>query len=320
MSNLEKDQYLELYYFMKLNRELEEKLSFLYRQGKVLGGLYRSKGQEAISVGSAYALEPEDMIAPLIRNMGAILVKGFKVREIFAQYMGKASSPTKGRDSTMHLGDLRRNVVAPISNLGPMIPIMAGVALAFKLRNEKRVALTFIGDGGSSTGYFHEGLNIAAVLNVSFILIVENNQFAYSTPLSKQTRVKNLSDRAAGYGIEGVTIDGNDVIKVYETVKWARAEALVRGPILIECKTMRMGGHAEHDDAKYVPKELIMEWQKKDPIKNYRDFLIEKMIFLEEELNAVDEKINKQIADELMQVEAEGFPTGENELNDVYAK
>jgi TPP-dependent pyruvate/acetoin dehydrogenase alpha subunit len=319
MANITKEQYLEMYYFIKLNREIEDKLSFLYRQGKVVGGLYRSKGQEAISVGSAYALEPGDVVAPLIRNMGAVLVKGFTAREIFAQYMGKISSPTKGRDTTMHLGDLKRNVVAPISNLGPMIPIMAGVALSFKIRNENRVALTYIGDGGSSTGYFHEGVNMAAVFGVPFILIIENNQFAYSTPLSKQTHAKKLSDRAIGYGIEGITIDGNDIIKVYETVKWAREKVLREGPLLIECLTMRMGGHAEHDDAKYVPKELLEKWREMDPIDTYRRYLINNSVFSKEELDAVDEKIKKQISEALAQVEAEPYPKGQDELKDVYA-
>jgi pyruvate dehydrogenase E1 component alpha subunit len=200
-----------------------------------------------------------------------------------------------------------------------MIPIMAGVALSFKIRNENRVALTYIGDGGSSTGYFHEGVNMAAVFGVPFILIIENNQFAYSTPLSKQTHAKKLSDRAIGYGIEGITIDGNDIIKVYETVKWAREKVLREGPLLIECLTMRMGGHAEHDDAKYVPKELLEKWREMDPIDTYRRYLINNSVFSKEELDAVDEKIKKQISEALAQVEAEPYPKGQDELKDVYA-
>lgn len=319
MVELTKDQYIELYYFMKLNRLLEDKLTFLYRQGKILGGLYRSVGQEAISVGTAYALEPEDFIAPLIRNMGAVLVKGFKPNEIFSQYLGKANSPTKGRDSATHLGDLKRGVIAPISMLGPMIPIMAGVALSFKMRKEKRIALTFIGDGGSSTGYFHEGINFASVLNVPFILIIENNQFAYSTPVSKQTKVDRLSKRAIGYGIEGITIDGNDVLKVYETVKMMRNKVLAEGgPVIIECLTMRMSGHAEHDDARYVPKELIDEWKKLDPITLYKNFLISSGVLTNEEINSLDNKIANYIEEELSIAEAQPFPTPDNELKDIY--
>ncbi len=319
MVELTKDQYIKLYYFMKLNRAVEDKLTFLYRQGKILGGLYRSLGQEAISVGAAYALEPEDFIAPLIRNLGAVLVKGFKPNEIFSQYMGRANSPTKGRDSATHLGDLKRGVIAPISMLGPMIPIMVGVALNFKMRKEKRIALTFIGDGGSSTGYFHEGINFAAVLNVPFILIMENNQFAYSTPVSKQTKVDRLSKRAVGYGIEGLTIDGNDVLKVYKTVKMMREKVLSEGgPVLIECLTMRMLGHAEHDDARYVPKELIEEWKKQDPISLYKNYLINSGILNVEEINSLDNKIERYIEEELAIAEAQPFPTPENELNDIY--
>ena len=320
MVDLTKDQYIEILYYMKVNREIEDKLSFLYRQGKVLGGLYRSLGQESISVGTAYALEPEDVLAPLIRNMGSVLVRGFKPRELFAQYMAKASSPTKGRDGTMHLGDLKRGVVAPISNLGPLIPIMAGVALSFKMRNQKRIALTYIGDGGSSTGYFHEGLNFGSVLGVPFILILENNQFAYSTPVRKQSHVDRLSKRALGYGIEGISIDGNDVLKVYETVKEARKKVLEQGgPLIIECMTMRMSGHAEHDDAKYVPKDLLEEWKQHDPIVLYQNYLRHNDIFTQDDLTILDEKVKHFVAEELVSADAEPSPTPGSELNDIYA-
>lgn len=320
MVELSKDQYIEILYYMKLNREIEDKLSFLYRQGKIVGGLYRSLGQESISVGSAYALEPEDVLAPLIRNMGAVLVRGFKPRELFSQYMARASSLTKGRDGTMHLGDLKRGVIAPISNLGPLIPIMAGVALSFKMKNQRRVALTYIGDGGSSTGYFHEGLNFGSVLNVPFILILENNQFAYSTPVRKQSHLDKLSKRALAYGIEGLSIDGNDVLKVYETVKEARKKVLEQGgPIIIECLTMRMSGHAEHDDAKYMPKELLEEWKKHDPVLLYQNYLLENNIFIQTDLNALNQKIKNYVADELVNADAEPFPSPGSELDDVYA-
>jgi len=207
---LTKSQHLELYYYMKLNRMVEQQLTNLYRQGKVVGGLYSSLGQEAISVGCAYALGPEDYLAPMIRNQGAVMVKGFRPRDLFTQYMARATGPTGGRDSSSHFGDLgRRKVVAPISMLGDLIPVLAGVALAARYLGKKIVTLTWIGDGGSSTGAFHEGLNFAAVQRLPLVVVLENNQWAYSTPVSKQSLLKDFADKAKAYGIPGVVVDGN---------------------------------------------------------------------------------------------------------------
>jgi pyruvate dehydrogenase E1 component alpha subunit/2-oxoisovalerate dehydrogenase E1 component alpha subunit len=253
-TRLTREQQLELYRYMKLNRMVEDRLSNLYRQGKVVGGLYSSRGQEAISIGTAYALEPQDMVGPLIRNLGSLFVRGVKPREIMMQYMARADGPTHGRDVNLHFGDLSRGIVAPISMLGALIPVMAGVALGGRMLGKNLVALTYIGDGGTSTGDFHEGLNFAAVLNVPFVLIAEHNGFAYSTPTSKQMRIKNIVTRAAAYGIPGEIVDGNDVLAVYEATKRAVERAREGGgPSLIEAKTFRMKGHAEHDDAGYVP-------------------------------------------------------------------
>ena len=253
---LSREQLLELYHFLKLNRMVEEKLTNLYRQGKVVGGLYRSLGQEACSVGSAYALERGDIFTPLIRNLGAIFVRGGKPRDVFAQYMAKASGPTRGRDLNVHFGWLSEDGSMPsvISMLGDMIPILTGAVLAERMKGKKTVALNWIGDGGTSTGAFHEGFNLACVQKAPLVLIVENNKYAYSTPTSKQTANTRFVDRAAAYGCFGEQVDGNDVLAVYEVTRRAIERARAgRGPTLIEADTMRMRGHAEHDDMKYVP-------------------------------------------------------------------
>jgi len=275
--NLTREQHLDLYYFMQLNRQLEDRMVRLFRQNKIVGGLYSSLGQEAIPVGTAYALEPRDWLAPMIRNIGALLVKGFKPRDIFTQHMAKFTSPTFGKDGTSHFGDLKvRHTVSPISMLGDLIPVMTGVAMAGRYLGQNIVALTWIGDGGSSTGAFHEGLNLAAAQRASLVLVVENNQWAYSTPVAKQVPLKNLADRARAYGITSKIVDGNDVLAVYSAAKHAVAECRAgRGPVLIEAKTMRMKGHAQHDPAEYVPKEMFEYWKARDPIAHYEKYLTE---------------------------------------------
>src|SRR5271170_3443510 len=234
-STLTREQYLDLYYFMRLNRELEEQMVRLFRQNKIVGGLYSSYGQEAISVGTAYALGPGDWIAPMIRNIGALLVRGFAPRDILTQHMARYTSPTQGKDGTSHFGDLKvRHVVSPISMLGDLIPVMTGVAMAGRYLGQKIVAMTWIGDGGTSTGVFHEGLNFAAVQKAPFVLILENNQWAYSTPVARQVPIKNLADRAVAYGIASSIADGNDVLAVYQAAKEAVDECRAgRGPRLI---------------------------------------------------------------------------------------
>src|SRR6202451_4080864 len=217
MSNpLTREQHLELYYFMQLNRQLEERMVRLFRQNKIVGGLYCSLGQEAVSVGSCYPLEKKDWIAPMIRNIGALLVKGVPPRDIFTQHMAKYTSPTQGKDGTSHFGDLKvHHVVSPISMLGDLIPVMTGVAMAGRYLGQRCVAMTWIGDGGSSTGAFHEGLNLAAAQHAPFVLILENNQWAYSTPVSRQVPLRDLAERGRAYGITPVTVDGNDAIAIF---------------------------------------------------------------------------------------------------------
>ncbi|MGA9471168.1 MAG: thiamine pyrophosphate-dependent dehydrogenase E1 component subunit alpha [Terriglobales bacterium] len=298
---LSKQQVIELYRWMLLNRRMETALENLYKQGKVVGGVYFGLGQEGCSCASAYALGKDDWMGPMIRNQGALLVRGFAPRDIMMQYMAKSGSPTRGRDTTSHFGDLeKRNVVAPISMLGDLIPVLAGVALGARLQGKNIATMTWIGDGGQSTGVTYEGLNFAAVQNLGLVLIVENNLWGYSTPSDMQFRVKDLAERAIAYGIPGVIVDGTDACQVYdachEAVERARRG---EGPTLIEAKMMRMKGHAIHDAADYVPKPLFEYWKKRDPITRLEDYLINKKKWLTAAENA------KLIADVERQLEAE---------------
>jgi TPP-dependent pyruvate/acetoin dehydrogenase alpha subunit len=308
---LTREQQLELYYFMRLNRALEERLELLVRQNQVVGGLYRSLGQEAISVGSAYALEPGDWIAPMVRNIGSLLVRGFKPRDILTQNMGRANSPTHGRDSASHFGDLgARHVVSPISMLGDLIPVMTGVAMGARILGQKRVAMTWIGDGGSSTGAFHEGLNFAAVQRAPLVLVIENNQWAYSTPVARQTPLRDLADRARAYGITSTIVDGNDVLAVYRAAKQAADRARAgQGPVLIEAKTMRMRGHAQHDPAEYVPKKMFEYWKARDPISRYERTLAARGVLTERLKSALDARIERELADDVAFAEASPMPS-----------
>src|SRR5256885_13697806 len=287
--DLTRQQYLDLYYYMRLNRAVEDTMVKLFRQNKIVGGLYSSLGQEGISVGSAYALEKKDWLAPMIRNIGALLVKGVPPRDVFMQHMAKYDSPTKGKDGTSHFGDLENlHIVSPISMLGDLIPVMTGVAMAGRYLGHKIVAMTWIGDGGSSTGVFHEGLNFAATQKAPFVLVLENNLWAYSTPVKRQVPVENLADRAKAYGVKSFVVDGNDVAAVYTTAK--EAVDLARagdGPILIEAKTFRRLGHAQHDPAEYVPAEMKKYWEERDPIARHEKFLFKEKF--------VDEKSRKEI-------------------------
>jgi len=316
---LTRTQLHDLYYYMRLNRRVDEQLTNLYRQGKVVGGVYSSLGQEAISVGTAYALEPQDFISPVIRNVGAMIVRGYRPRDLFLQYMARKDGPTGGRDANTHFGDLARGVVAPISMLGETVPVSAGIALASKMRKENRVAVAYVGDGATSTGPFHEGLNFAAVLKLPLLIIAENNGWAYSTPVSKQMAIQDLAERAAGYGIPGVIVDGNDVLKVYEATRDAADRARRgHGPSLIEVKTMRMKGHAEHDDARYVPKQELEKWRKKDPILRFEKHLSGKKLMTAKEKTAIEERIENLIREDVLFAEASPLPPPEDAARPVW--
>ena len=296
MPDLTLEQRIDLYRFMRRNRSLEERLVHLYRQGKVVGGLYRSLGQEATSVGSAFALEKGDVLGPLIRNLGSVLVMGYSAREVLTQHLARAESPSGGREGNLHFGRPERGVVSSISMLGALVPVMAGIALAARMQRRRTVAMTYIGDGGTSTGAFHEGLNFAAVQKLPLVVIAENNGWAYSTPFRKQTAAKCLADRAAAYGIPGETVDGNDVVAVYraarEAVERARAGG---GPTLLEAKTYRMKGHAEHDGQTYVPREELEDWRRRDPIERYAERLIGAGDATAATLQSIDRRISEEL-------------------------
>jgi pyruvate dehydrogenase E1 component alpha subunit/2-oxoisovalerate dehydrogenase E1 component alpha subunit len=295
-ARLSEKQLVELYRFMLMNRMVDDRLGKLYRQGKVVGGLYSSLGQEAISVGTAYALRPGDKIGPMIRNLGSMLVKGIRPREIFCQYMARATGPTLGRDVNLHFGDLERDCVAPISMLGALIPVLAGVALSFQMRGEDHVALTWIGDGGTSTGDFHEGLNMAAVWKLPLVLVVENNGYAYSTPTQMQMANTQIVERARGYGIRGERVDGNDVIAVYHaTIRAVQRARRGDGPTLLEAMTFRRKGHAEHDDAGYVPREVREYWEARDPIERMGRYLVANGIASQQQLRGIEVPIAEEL-------------------------
>jgi TPP-dependent pyruvate/acetoin dehydrogenase alpha subunit len=321
-THLTRAQHLELYYFMRLNRELENQMVRLFRQNKIVGGLYPSLGQEAISVGTAYALSPGDWIAPMIRNIGSLLVRGFKPRDVITQHMALATSPTKGKDGTSHFGDLySRHVVAPTSMLGDLIPVMAGIAMAGRYLGQNIVTMTWIGDGGTSTGVFHEGLNLAAVQKAPFVLIVENNQWAYSTPTDKQSALRDLSDRAKAYGVKSSIVDGNDVLAVERTTREAVAYARAgNGPVLIEAKTMRMLGHAQHDSAEYVPKALLESWRRRDPLDRFEKLLTEKKLWDAKTKKEIDERIAREIREDVEFAENSPAPLPETAEEGVYCE
>src|SRR5262252_1792050 len=296
-TSLSPEQLLELYRYLKLTRLVEERIVNLYRQTKVVGGVYRSFGQEATAVGSAYALRKDDFITPIIRDLGACFVKGIKPREIFAQYMAKAWGPSGGKDLNVHFGYMDKGFIGPISHLGDMIPVMGGILLGARMQKKDIVGLAYIGDGGSSTGAFYEGMNFAAVQRLPLIVIVEYNHYAYSTPTSMQTAVGNLVERAAAFGIPGYIVDGNDVIACYEVtrqaVEYARGG---QGAVLIEAKTYRRKGHAEHDDQRYIPEGEIEHWAThNDPVERVGKFLPHQGRANREKLDEITAAVTREI-------------------------
>jgi pyruvate dehydrogenase E1 component alpha subunit/2-oxoisovalerate dehydrogenase E1 component alpha subunit len=320
---LTKQQCIEIYRYMLLNRRMETALENLYKQGKVVGGVYFGLGQEACSCASAYALDKDDWFAPMIRNQGALLVRGFRARDTMMQYMAKADSPTKGRDGTSHFGDIcERNMVSPISMLGDLIPVMAGVALGARLQGREVAALTWIGDGGQSTGVTYEGINFAAVQNLGLVLVIESNAWAYSTPSEMQYRVKDLAERAIGYGIPGVIVDGTDACQVYDAMRDAVERAHQgKGPTLIEAKMMRMKGHAIHDAAEYVPKAMFEYWKKRDPIARFENYLVNAKKWLTPAQNKeLIADVEKEIEIEREAAVSSPMPQPESAVGGVYCE
>jgi len=285
--------------------------------------LFRSLGQEADAVGSAYALDRSkgDILSPLIRNLGSMLVQGAKPNEILRQYMAKGDSPTRGRELNIHYGDLVRGFIGQISHLGDMVPVMAGVTLSFKMRGEDRVGLVYVGDGATSTGAFHEGINFAAVQRCPLVVVVENNGYAYSTPLSKQTAARQLVDKAIGYGVAGEQADGNDVLATYEVTKRAVDRARAgEGVTLIELMTYRRKGHAEHDNQSYVPNGEIDRWAaSNDPVDRYVRVLTEQYDVKADEMSAIDARIVEEIDRATDEAESSPMPEPTDALVGIYA-
>ncbi len=319
-SSLSNQDRIELYRYMVLTREVDNANLRLYKQSKVVGGVYTSTGNEATAVGSAYALEDHDYLFPMHRDLGAHLVKGQTLKNIFLQQLGRGASLTRGRDGTGHYADPPLKIYGNVSHLAAMIPMAVGAALASKMRKENAVVMSYIGDGGCNVGDFHEGVNIAAVMSLPFILIIENNQFAYSTPTSKQWIAQKLSDRALGYGIPGYTVDGTDVVKVYDVCTKAVERARRGdGPTLIETITMRMQGHSASDDASYVPKGMVEEWKKRDPIEKFEKILLNDRVLNEQLQKQIRETIGKNIEEAMSFAVESPYAPGEDAAEGVFA-
>jgi pyruvate dehydrogenase E1 component alpha subunit/2-oxoisovalerate dehydrogenase E1 component alpha subunit len=319
-TSLKPDQMLDLYRYLKLTRLVEERIVNLYRQTKVVGGVFRSLGQEATAVGSAYALRQDDFITPIIRDLGSVFVKGIRPRQIFAQYMAKAWGPSGGKDLNVHFGDMEKGFLGPISHLGDMIPVMTGILLAARMQEKEIVGLAYIGDGGASTGAFFEGINFAAVQKLPLITIVEYNHYAYSTPTNMQTAVRNLAEKSAAFGIPGYIVDGNDVIACYEVTKQAVDYARSgRGAVLIEAKTYRRKGHAEHDDQRYVPEGEIEWWEKhNDPIDRCERFLLDEKLATKEKLEEITAGVMREIDEDCEWAESSPMPEAEVAAQGVF--
>ncbi|UJS17603.1 MAG: thiamine pyrophosphate-dependent dehydrogenase E1 component subunit alpha [Candidatus Jettenia sp.] len=318
--DIKREDLVQLYYYLRLTRRLEERFTSLYHQGKILGGAWTSNGTEAVSVGYGYALKRDDIAAPYFRDMGVFLVRGITPKRLMAQYLGRKTGVTGGKEGNVHVGDLNFGVIGFPSHLADNYPIGTGVALAFKIRGEKRVVAACTGDGGTSRGDFHEGMNLASVRKLPIVFICNNNQYAYSTPLQLQMAIKNIADRSLAYNIPSKIVDGNNVIAVYTAAKEAYEMARDGGgPTFIECKTMRMHGHSEHDSAKYVPRELLEEWKKKDPILHMENYLLESSISTREELEDIDTRVKKEVDEAEAFAEESPYPDPEDCLKGVYA-
>ena len=317
---IDAETHRRMLHFMALTRELEDRIERkLYRQGKIVGGVYVGRGQEAIGVGSCIQTRPDDVICPSHRDMGAFLIRGMSPGRILAQYMGRRDGYTRGRDGNVHMGDLALNVIAFVSMLGDNVPVAAGIGLAFKMRAEDRVVLCYFGDGATSRGDWHEGLNLASVHKLPVIFICNNNQYAYSTPVSAQMAVKNVADRAVSYAMPGETIDGNDILAVHESVRKAIERARAgQGPSLIECLTFRMTGHSAHDDAGYVPKELLEEWKARDPIPRYEQVLVGERILKSSDCEWIRRSVVGEVDRAVEWAEQSPYPDPQDCLLGVY--
>ena len=317
---LSPEQMLEMFYWLKLSRAFDERLSILVRQGKVRSGVYTGIGQEAIIVGTCFGLRREDFICPLHRDLGSFLMKGVEPRAMMSQMFGKATGLSKGRDSALHSGVNELGIFGNTSMLGANLPVAAGLALTFKMEKTDNVVVAYFGEGASNVGDFHEALNFAGVQHLPIVFVCENNLYAYSVPVEKSMAIDDVADRAESYGFEGVSINGNDVLAVYQSTQGALARARSGGgPTLIECKTYRWHGHSEHDKAFYRTDEELAMWKSRDPIPTFTTFLQARNVLPDESLKSIDERVKSTIDDAVEFAMNAPDPKPEDAVTDLYA-
>ena len=317
---LSRAQLVDMLRYMLLHRGVEERGQLLYKQGKVPGSFYTGRGNEGAAVGTGMALRPEDAVSATQRDMAVHIIRGLEPWRILAQYMGRVDGPARGRDANVHFADASLGMVAMVSHMGAMAPIATGQALAFKIRGEKRVAVTWFGEGASVTGPIHEALNFAGVRRLPVVFIVDNNQWAYSTPAKLEFATEHVADRAASYGFEGVVVDGTDVLAVYREARNAIEKAREGGgPTMLECVTLRMEGHGAHDDSSYIPSQLRAEWARRDPIDRFRTWLRENVSFSDDEDAELTQSVTTLLHEAARRAQESPLPDPDTVLDGVYA-
>src|SRR5438477_2861564 len=308
-AGLDREDLLGIYRHMLITRGVEERGHILYRQGKIPGSFYTGRGNEAAAVGVATAMGADDVGTPLHRDMGVHIVRGVEPWKIFAQYMGRADGPTQGRDGNVHMADAKLGLIAMVSHLPAMLPVAVGCALAFRIRDEKRVAIGWFGEGASARGDCHEAMTLAGVRKLPVVFVCDNNQWAYSTPSHLEFATEHVADRAEAYGFEGIVVDGTDLLAVYREARRAIDKARAGGgPTLIESVTLRMEGHAVHDDAFYVPKEMFEKWAENDPLERFRTWLRQNADMSEEEEEQIGSDVKKTLTDALRRADDSPLP------------
>src|SRR5216110_2959874 len=314
------EQLREMFFWLKLIRAFDERLSTLVKQGKVRSGVYTGIGQEAIIVGTCFGLRKEDYTCPLHRDLGSFLMKGVEPRVMMSQMFGKAAGLSKGRDSALHSGVTELGIFGNTSMLGSNLPVAAGLALTFKMEKSDHVVVAYFGEGASNVGDFHEALNFAGVQRLPILFVCENNQYAYSVPVEKSMAIDDVADRAASYGFDGVAINGNDVLAVYQATQGALARARGGdGPTLIECKTFRWHGHSEHDKAFYRTDEELAMWKSRDPIPTFTTFLRARHVLDDQKLKEIESKVEATIEDAVEFATNAPDPSPEDAVTDLYA-
>src|SRR5437867_10588713 len=317
---LTSEELLEMFYWLKLIRAFDERLSILVKQGKVRSGVYTGIGQEAIIVGTCYGLRREDYICPLHRDLGAFLMKGVEPGVMMSQMFGKTAGLSKGRDSALHSGVPDLGIFGNTSMLGANLPVAAGLAFTFKMEKTDNVVIAYFGEGASNTGDFHEALNFAGVHQLPVVFICENNQYAYSVPSEKSMAIDDVADRAHGYGFDGVAINGNDVLAVYQATLGALARARGGdGPTLVECKTYRWHGHSEHDKAFYRSDEELAMWKSRDPIPTFTTYLRDRHVLTDEKMKEIEARVAQTIDDAVEFASSSPDPNPEDAVTDLYA-